>query len=183
MPRRAWSRSRSRSAAGPIRPAGRSRRTPPFVHHDPDIYPDPYAFRPERFVGTSPGTYTWIPFGGGRRRCLGAGFALLEMKTVLRAVLSQHAVEPASGGQLERPRRRSITVHPGAGARVVLRERTRAPAPPPAAGAAAHPGAGPPAGRGRGVASARGLRRGPRQPHPRADRRRAGPHREEDVRR
>ncbi|HWX52424.1 MAG TPA: cytochrome P450, partial [Solirubrobacteraceae bacterium] len=47
-----------------------------LVHHDPDVYPDPYAFRPERFLGQQPGTYTWIPFGGGRRRCLGASFAL-----------------------------------------------------------------------------------------------------------
>ena len=59
-----------------------------LIHHDPTIYPDPYAFRPERFVDEQPGTYTWIPFGGGRRRCLGASFAMVEMRIVLRTVLT-----------------------------------------------------------------------------------------------
>ena len=59
-----------------------------LVQHDPEIYPDPYEFRPERFLDESPGTYTWIPFGGGRRRCLGASFAQLEMKLVLKAVFA-----------------------------------------------------------------------------------------------
>src|ERR671924_513115 len=59
-----------------------------LLHHDPDIYPDPYAFRPERFLGEQPGTYTWIPFGGGRRRCLCSIFSILYIKIVLRAVLS-----------------------------------------------------------------------------------------------
>ena len=70
-----------------------------LLHHDPAIYPEPYAFRPERFLeregGQAPGTYTWIPFGGGRRRCLGASFALLEMKLVLRAVLERCELRPA----------------------------------------------------------------------------------------
>ncbi len=104
-----------------------------LLHHDPEIYSDPYAFRPERFLEQSPGTYTWIPFGGGRRRCLGASFALLEMRIVLRAVLAQAQLRPAPGGS-EATRRRSITVSPGRGARTVLREResvaaTTAPAP------------------------------------------------------
>ncbi|MBV9213470.1 MAG: cytochrome P450 [Actinobacteria bacterium] len=94
-----------------------------LTHHDPEIYEDPYAFRPERFLGEGPGTYTWIPFGGGRRRCLGASFAQLEMKIVLRAVLARYELAGAGEG-LELTRRRSITVSPGRGARAVLRERT-----------------------------------------------------------
>lgn len=93
-----------------------------LVHHDPEIYPDPYAFRPERFLGSAPGTYTWIPFGGGRRRCLGASFALQEMKIVVRAVLNRYELAPASA-RPEPTGRRSITFSPRGGATVVLRER------------------------------------------------------------
>ncbi len=105
-----------------------------LVHRDPDIYPEPLAFRPERFLehgdgavaGRAPGKYTWIPFGGGRTRCLGASFALAEMKAVLTAVLSRceiAAVNPAD----ERTRRRSITLSPADLATVVLRDRVTAP--------------------------------------------------------
>jgi hypothetical protein len=95
-----------------------------LVHHDPEIYPDPFAFHPERFVGTAPGTYTWLPFGGGRRRCLGASFALQEMKIVIRAVIARFELAPATD-KPETTGRRSITFSPRGGATVVLTERAR----------------------------------------------------------
>jgi len=97
-----------------------------LLHHDSDNYADPYAFRPERFLDDPPGTYTWIPFGGGRRRCLGASFAMEEMKLVLRTVLGTCEVRTGGAGP-EVARRRNITVRPGGGARAVLGERLPAP--------------------------------------------------------
>jgi cytochrome P450 len=101
-----------------------------LVHHDPDIYPQPNAFRPERFLesegGKAPGTYTWLPFGGGRRRCLGASFAMLEMKIVLRKVIEQNLLV-AVGKTPERARRRSITISPSRGCELILRKRPGAP--------------------------------------------------------
>src|SRR3954447_15448166 len=96
-----------------------------LVHHNADVYPDPYAFRPERFLENPPGTYTWIPFGGGIRRCLGGSFALLEMKTVLREVVRAVELAPAEP-RSERLRRRAITWSPAQGARVVARPRVSA---------------------------------------------------------
>jgi cytochrome P450 len=95
-----------------------------LVHHDPDIYPDPYAFRPERFLGKQPGTYTWIPFGGGRRRCIGASFALLEMRLVLRALLQRCSLQ-AAGVPARSTRRRGITIRPPRESTIVLRARGR----------------------------------------------------------
>ncbi len=93
-----------------------------LLHHDPDVYPDPSAFRPAGFLAEPPGTYTWIPCGGGRRRCLGASFAMLEMKIVLPSVLRRFDLHPSEAAA-EPPRRRNISVRPGRGSRVRLAPR------------------------------------------------------------
>jgi cytochrome P450 len=85
-------------------------------------YPEPYAFRPERFLENPPSTYTWIPFGGGVRRCIGAAFAELEMRTVLDEILSRFELRPASR-RAERVTRRNVTFSPRHGTRVVVRRR------------------------------------------------------------
>ncbi len=95
-----------------------------LLHHDRGIYPEPDRFRPERFLDAPPSPHLWLPWGGGRRRCPGLHMAMLEMKTVLRAVLSRATVLPA-GRRMERPRWRSVIVTPHAGSRVVLGPRDR----------------------------------------------------------
>jgi cytochrome P450 len=90
------------------------------IHRRPDIYPDPSVFRPERFLGPdAPDTYTWIPFGGGTRRCLGASFAMTEMRVVLGRVLERCALR-AGSPQLEKIAFRGITLAPRNGVTAVL---------------------------------------------------------------
>jgi cytochrome P450 family 135 len=90
-----------------------------LIHRDPQIYPDPDRFIPERFLDNPPGTYTWIPFGGGVRRCLGAAFAQFEMAVVLRELVRRHEILPAKQAS-ERPFRRAITETPRHDAEVIL---------------------------------------------------------------
>ena len=109
-----------------------------LLHHDPQIYPDPYSLRPERFIEQPPGTYTWLPFGAGRRRCIGASFAMVEMQSLLRAALVRFSLTP-TGASMEGAARRGITITPRRQGTVVLRSRSspRAAAEPAAMPAAA----------------------------------------------
>jgi cytochrome P450 len=90
-----------------------------LAHRNPEVYPEPDRFRPERFLENPPGTYTWIPFGGGVRRCLGAAFAQFEMAVVLKELVGRHQIRPANP-KSERVFRRAITETPRHDARVVL---------------------------------------------------------------
>ena len=112
------------------------------LHHRPDVYPEPHAFRPERFVAAKqpddpgadhaseaggrvvrkPGTYTWIPFGGGTRRCLGAALAMAEQKVVLSAIAKRVDLRAAQP-RPERARQRNVTMIPGKGGRVVVERK------------------------------------------------------------
>lgn len=92
-----------------------------LVQHNSTIYPEPAQFRPERFLGATPAPATWIPFGGGIRRCLGAALAMTEAKAVLKAVL--RLVDMSAVGGPERAKTRNITTVPSRGARIVVHPR------------------------------------------------------------
>jgi len=97
-----------------------------LAHTRPDVYPEPFAFRPERFLEDAPDTYAWVPFGGGIRRCLGAAFAEFEMRIVLREVLTRCELHKASP-RPEKIGRRNITLSPKDGTPVVVSARHPAP--------------------------------------------------------
>ena len=94
-----------------------------LLHHREDVYPDPFSFRPERWEDHKPGTYEWIPFGGGIRRCLGAALAMAEQRVVLEAMTRRLDLE-ADTPEPEHAVHRNVTMIPSGGARVVIRSRT-----------------------------------------------------------
>src|SRR4051794_9138772 len=91
-----------------------------LLHHREDLYPEPFAFKPERFLEHKPGTYEWIPFGGGIRRCLGAALAMAEQRVVLSSMARRLDLE-ADDPEPERAVHRNVTMIPSRGARVVVR--------------------------------------------------------------
>ncbi len=95
------------------------------IHRRADRYDDPRSFRPERFLGDdAPDTYTWLPFGGGTRRCIGASFAMFEMNVVIRRVMERADLR-AADRRPDKGIRRGITFVPRRGARAVMREAPR----------------------------------------------------------
>ena len=88
------------------------------MHRREDIYPEAAAFKPERWLGVRANPYTYLPFGGGVRRCLGASFAETEMRVVLNAIVSNVRLKPARP-ESEKVGRRVITLVPGRGGEII----------------------------------------------------------------
>jgi len=93
-----------------------------LAHTRADRYPEPFAFRPERFLDGAHSTSAWVPFGGGVRRCIGAAFAEMEMRVALGEILRQRTLRAASG-KAERVAHRNVTFSPAGGARVIAVSR------------------------------------------------------------
>ena len=92
------------------------------IHNDPNVFAHPERFDPQRYLGTKPSSFAWIPFGGGTRRCVGAAFANMEMDVVLRTILRHFAIETTSAPG-ERWHCRGVAYTPKDGGRIVVRRR------------------------------------------------------------
>ena len=92
------------------------------LHTDPDVYPDPERFDPQRFVDNKPNTFSWVPFGGGTRRCVGAAFANMELDVVLRTVL-RHVTIQTTDAPGEKWHNRGVAFTPKKGGRVTVYRR------------------------------------------------------------
>jgi cytochrome P450 len=102
-----------------LRPGTHIRASVATVHYDPDLYPEPFAFRPERFLeGEAVDESVWLPVGAGVRRCLGASFAPFEIRIVIRRVLERTSLSPA-GRQAEKAAPLGFTLTPARGTRVI----------------------------------------------------------------
>ncbi|WP_280301365.1 cytochrome P450 [Nocardia abscessus] len=93
-----------------------------LMHDNEDLFPNARVFDPDRFVGVRPGTFSWIPFGGGSRRCIGAAFATMEMNVVLRTLLRDFTLEPTAARD-ERAHFRGVALVPAKKGRAVVRRR------------------------------------------------------------
>jgi len=92
------------------------------LHLDPELYPDPQRFDPQRFLENKPSTFSWVPFGGGTRRCVGAAFANMEMDIVLRTVVRRVAIHTTSAPG-EKVHNRGVAFTPKKGGRMVVHRR------------------------------------------------------------
>jgi hypothetical protein len=122
-----------RAVAAPFELGGRTYRPPVqllaciyLLHHDPDLYSTPNTFLPDRFLSGAPEPSTWLPWGGGHKRCPGHRLATLELQTLIRATVATRTVLPASR-RIERARWRSVIVAPAKGGRVLLNARRPTP--------------------------------------------------------